>query len=576
MNVVTMRRCPPWTRQNLMLGLMLLALHLALLSGLGSGASRALLLAHFGLFLLWQPVWQGTRRLVPNRALLVVAGSAVLVWWSNWWLIGLWLSTLFSLIGGNVPAMGPRRERMGALLAALYLLAALLVWVVPGLFGGAPVAGAALVVLRHGLLMPVIAIPFLGTSERHERPRYAIDLVYSVLLFLLAVVLVLGTVFVQQVSHNDYPVALVETVTAIAAIMLILSWLWDPRGGFAGIGQLLSRYFLSLGMPFERWMHRLANLAEAESDPDLFVERAVRDMLELPWLAGVEWSAAGHEGLVGNAAPFDTRFEFGGLRLRLYTRWRPTPALLLHMRLLARLLGDYHDAKLREQVQRRTDYLQAIYETGSRLTHDVKNLLQSLRSLCAAASTSNSGDADALRLLIQRQLPQIARRLQSTLDKLQARRAGPADLVQAADWWRQLAQRHAHEEIVFGPAGDRVDGADALVPGELFDSVADNLLQNALEKRRRGETGRISATFRRDGAGCGFDVADGGAAIPEALARQLLDAPVVSDAGLGVGLYQSARHAAELGYVLELAANVPGDVRFTLRPATATTVCDAA
>ena len=53
MNAVTMRRCPPWTRQNLMLGLMLLALHLALLSGLGSGASRALLLAHFGLFLLW-------------------------------------------------------------------------------------------------------------------------------------------------------------------------------------------------------------------------------------------------------------------------------------------------------------------------------------------------------------------------------------------------------------------------------------------------------------------------------------------------------------------------------------------
>jgi hypothetical protein len=67
---------PRWARPNLSLGLMLLALHAALVLGLGTGASRALLLAHFGLFLLWQPVWQGTRRLVPSRALMVVAAAA--------------------------------------------------------------------------------------------------------------------------------------------------------------------------------------------------------------------------------------------------------------------------------------------------------------------------------------------------------------------------------------------------------------------------------------------------------------------------------------------------------------------
>lgn len=566
---------PLWARQSVTLGLMLLALHLALLLDLGSGASRALLLAHFGLFLLWQPVWQGAQQLVPSRALLVVAGSAVLVWWSSWWLLGLWLATLFSLIGGNVPAMGPRRERVASLLAALYLLAALLVWVVPGLFGNASIAGAALVVLRHGLLLPLIVIPFLGTNERRAQPRYAIDLVYSVLLFLLAVVLVLGTVFVQQVTHNDYPVALVKTVTAIAAIMLILSWLWDPRGGFAGIGQVLSRYFLSLGMPFERWMHRLANLAEREADPHQFVALAVRDMLELPWLVGVEWSAANREGLVGIVSPFDTHFAFGGLDLRLHTRWRPTPALLLHMRLLARLLGDYHDAKVREQVQRRTDYLQAIYETGSRLTHDVKNLLQSLRSLCAAAATTSGDDADALLRLIQRQLPQIAQRLQSTLDKLDARRSGPVDMVSAADWWRALTQQYAHEGIEFEVIGE-VEPA-ALVPGDLFDSVADNLLQNALAKRRRGETVAVRATLRHGGGGGAFSIADVGEAIPESLARELFRAPVASDDGLGVGLYQSARHAAELGYVLELSSNVVGEVCFTLRPGTlVSAISDAA
>ncbi len=550
-----------WTRQNITLSLMLLALHFALMVDLGSGPARALLLTHFGLFLLWQPVWQGTQRLEPGRATLLVAGGGVLVWWSSWWLIALWLAVLFSLIGGNVPAMRSARERFASLLSALYLLAMLLVWVVPKLFQAAEFSDLAIATVRYGLLLPLVTIPFLHAEVRRDRPRYAIDLVYSVLLFLLVVVLVLGAFFIQQVSHGDYPVALAQTLTAIAALMMILSWLWDPRGGFAGIGQLLSRYFLSLGMPFERWMHSLANLAEQESDPDRFLSQAVQEMLELPWLSAIEWTAGDNRGSSGTTAGTGTAYTFGGLTLRLYTKWRPSPALMLHMRLLARLLADYHEAKVREEVQRRTAYLQAIYETGSRLTHDVKNLLQSLRSLCSAAETSNSSDAEALRRLIQRQLPQITQRLQSTLDKLDARRPGQVEQVSAADWWRALAQRYAHEAIEFATV--RLPPT-ARLPGELFDSVADNLLQNALEKRRRSETTRIEVALRSETAGCRLIVTDAGSPIPESMARQFFAAPVPSDTGLGVGLYQSARHARELGYALRLDANAQGSVRFVL------------
>ncbi|MEO8039279.1 MAG: HAMP domain-containing sensor histidine kinase [Betaproteobacteria bacterium] len=550
-----------WARQNITLALMLLALHFALIVDLGSGASRALLLTHFGLFLLWQPVWQGTQRLEPRRVVLLVAGGALLVWWSSWWLIALWFAVLFSLIGGNVPAMRTTRERYASLLAALYLLSMLLVWVVPKLFQSAEFSELAKATVRYGLLLPLVSIPFLHAEVKRDQPRYAIDLVYSVLLFLLIVVLVLGAFFVQSVSHGDYPMALAKTLSGIATLMLILSWLWDPRGGFAGIGQLLTRYFLSLGMPFERWMHSLANLAERESDPRRFLVQAVQEMVELPWLSGIEWSTGNGEGSAGIARGNRTAFTFGVLTLRLYTKWRPSPALKLHMRLLARLLADYHDAKVREEVQRQSAYLQAIYETGSRLTHDVKNLLQSLRSLCAAAESSDSSDAEALRRLIQRQLPQIAQRLQSTLDKLDSRRPTPTEQVSAADWWRALAQRYAHEGVEF--TATRLP-ATARLPGELFDSVADNLLQNALEKRRRSETGRIEAALRADANGCRLSVSDAGSPIPEATARQFFSAPVTSNSGLGVGLYQSARHADELGYTLRLDTNKQGSVRFVL------------
>ena len=82
--------------------------------------------------------------------------------------------------------------------------------------------------------------------------------------------------------------------------------------------------------------------------------------------------------------------------------------------------------------------MHAIYETGSRLTHDVKNLLQSLRSLCAAVESSDEADAPALRRLLQRQLPQVAQRLQTTLDKLGRGAEAAQSTDSAGHWWREL------------------------------------------------------------------------------------------------------------------------------------------
>ena len=48
------------------------------------------------------------------------------------------------------------------------------------------------------------------------------------------------------------------------------------------------------------------------------------------------------------------------------------------------------------------------------------------------------------------------------------------------------------------------------------------------------------------------------------MAPTLLRAPVVSGAGLGIGLYQAARQAEASGYLLELTENRDGGVCFTL------------
>ena len=554
-------------RQEHWLSLMLLALHGALVMELANPLAQALLICHFGLFLLWQPLWRGEQKLILGQVLLILVSGTLLVAAQSWWLMGLWLSVLFSLIGGNVPGIKNFGQRLISLLAAVYLLSILLVWVVPHLFTEQTFPGFMLPLVQYGLALPVVAIFFIRGSRPQAPSSHSVDLFYSILIFLMTVVLVLGAFVIKQVSHGNYVLALAQALIVIALLLFALSWLWNPHAGFAGIGQLVSRYFLSVGIPFEGWMHSLAGLADRERDPGKFVIMAAHQMGELPWLSGVRWRAGSTSGQVGDSTRNQTEFTFGGLTLITYTRWSPSPALVLHIRLLTRLLGDYYDAKVREQEQRRNAYLQAIYETGSRLTHDVKNLLQTLRSLCNAAESSGEGDAEAVRLLMQRQLPQITQRLQITLDKLGTKPG--TDLRPAADaisWWNGLKQRYAHEGVDFEERQLPLSGA---LPADLFESVADNLLQNALQKRKLHPGLRISVGLAwRDGFV--LTVFDDGDPVPPTVAAQLFEAPVASTSGLGVGLYQVARFAREQGFEVRMSENRPGRVGFILTAASPT------
>jgi signal transduction histidine kinase len=541
---------------------MLLALHAALAWDFDSTWSRAFLLAHVGLFLIWQPMWRGEGSLSAGHAGLIVLIGVALVGFTNWWLMAIWLAVLFSLIGGNVPGIRERRHRLASLLAAVYLLAMLLVWVVPNLFsvpnGGGP---AVELLVRYGLLFLPVLIVLTRVERVVSETPHAVDLFYSVMLFLLVAALVLGSFMIKELARTDYPMALAQTLLVIASLLIALSWLWNPHGGFSGIGQLLSRYLLSVGLPFERWMQHVAQRAEQDEQPERFLVNSLRDMLELPWLAGVRWQTKNESGEFGETSKFDAELSYRELTLTFYTRWSLSPALLLHLKLLTRLLAHFYDAKRREQLQRQHAYAQAIHETGARLTHDVKNLLQSLTSLCAAAQASGPDQARELQALINRQLPQIAQRLHATLDKLRApAKADTSEPVSAVQWWEGLKARYPRDDIVFasGPVSEH-----ARVPADLFDSVADNLIQNALNKGRAEADFRVEVYFSCVGSPC-LRVTDVGGPVPTAVARRLFDAPVPSQTGLGIGLYQAAKQAAQHGYRLALAVNEPGQVRFEL------------
>ena len=540
---------------------MLLALHASLAFGIHEWWSRAFLLAHFGFFLLWQPVWLGDRKLNAFQGFVVVGVGLLFVVWSSWWLMTLWIALLFALIGGNVAGGRRGAQRAVGFIAALYLLAVLLMWVVPHLFEGQSFPQVVSMLVRFGLPLLLLALlPIKVDADRASEPL-AVDLLYSVLLFLLVTALVLGSFVLKVISSGDYPSALVQTLFVIALVLLALSWLWNPHGGFSGVKYLVSRYFLTIGLPFEVWMRNLAEHAEREPQPTRFLTLALEDMAELPWVAGVGWRTAQGEGQVGTRSKFHAEFALKELDLDIYTHWSLSPALMVHLKLLAQLLGYFYEAKRREQQQRQNAYHQAIFETGARLTHDVKNLLQSLKSLCSAVEHSNGHEAEKLQALMQRQLPQIAQRLQATLDKLQAPSQLPIDMVDAAAWWEQLKQRYAHRNIEFTLGSTTLEGE---LPGDLFNSVAENLIENALNKAKNEPDLHISAKLVGGGATHTLQVCDDGSAIRASVAETLFNGPVNSQTGLGIGLYQAAKQAERLGYRLAIAGNARGKVCFEL------------
>jgi len=183
-----------------------------------------------------------------------------------------------------------------------------------------------------------------------------------------------------------------------------------------------------------------------------------------------------------------------------------------------------------------------------------------MKTLIAAADTSTPEDGERLQALMKRQLPQLAARLSQTVDKLKQPAEMDGAQISAQSWWAALQTRYEHDDVRF-----LADVADETpLPQDLFDSVVDNLLTNALRKRQR-EPGIAVEVRMVLHPLVNLSVTDSGTPAPEHVARNLFLSPVASDFGLGVGLYQAARQAARSGYRLELPDNQPGRVTFRLQ-----------
>jgi hypothetical protein len=517
------------------------------------------------MFLLWQPFYARERNLEPLAVVMLLAITAVTLYFVAGWMIVMWLLLLLGILGGRVFIVQASRRDRFYLLAFAYVLALLLLWAVPVLVLGGrelpPQVDQLTRVLLPAMLLALAVWP-LGPEVPEDARMF--DFFYAVLVFQLCIVLVLGAIALMRFTNESYIGAVALTVFGFGLALFVFAVLWQPMRGFGGLRTYFSRYLLSVGMPFELWMRRIAELAESQLDSGRFLEEAFKEVSRLPWVRGVEWRSPGGAGRYGEFTGHASRFAVHDLEVVFNTQVELSPALFLHVRLLSRVVGEFYEGKRRESALRHVAYVQAVHETGARLTHDVKNLLQSLFALTSMAPRDSS---DGYAGLLQRQLPQLTKRLQATLEKLRAPEVPTEEMETTAwGWWYELGRRLEGTGVTLNA---RIS-AEARIPGPLFDTFVENALDNyrAKAEREPGIAGTIE--FTCDSSLVCLTICDTGSPVPEAIERVLFREPTERSGGLGIGLFHMARLAEQAGYRAELAANEVGRVCFTLSRIAAT------
>lgn len=546
---------------------LLVSVHLVMLVGPATPLGRLLFLTHIGLGLLWQPFVQPRRRLGFGGIALVIVAATLFASYLNWGLLVLWLMLLTGVVGGKVFLFPDRWERLFYLLALGYLATALMAIALPA--SVKPLLGGLIEPMEGGYLtfIAIVVMAFLPVTrgEASSRPEI-VDYIYGVMVFQTMGLTVLGSLGFAMIFKATYIESLVVTLLLVAGTLLLLGFIWNPRGGFGGLGGAVAQHVLSIGMPFEAWLESLANLSQAEERPARFLAQACGLLTRhLHAVVGVRWQIEGEDGAYGEQNGHLIYFNYGPTRLALFCRVQPSPSLRWQYDLAIRLLMDAYADKQRAQELKRLSFVEAVYETGARLTHDVKNLLQSLDALCAAAERPGSDTSIKFNELLRRQLPEISARLRQTLGKLTSPQVSEAPNPQAAtDWFSALQSRYIGMPVRF--VADGVESSHRVPDVLLFSTVAENLLQNIAEKRQLAPALAAEVVLRSEGDGLVLEVGDNGNAMPEEIVSRLFNERIVSANGLGIGLYQCARLAERHGYRLELVENRSGAVRFRLAP----------
>ncbi len=549
--------------EHRLLGLMLFSLIAASHLGNSDTIAQSFLIVHFGIFLLWQPVVKQQSSFSGRQIIILFFLVFTFIYWFNPWLNAFWTLLLLTLLTGRIFARGLARAAYG--LAVIVLFLELVLITTPELFQLAAISSS----LQSAFNITILALPLLLLLiPATDNTSNQVDFLRGFLVVLLLIFLCMSSVLISLTTQQRYIESLAISVIILSLFLLLTAFLWAPRGEFTGLAQLLEKYVLNIGGPFEEWFAQVSTLeANTGLRPANFLSASLRYLMQQHWICGVSWKTEADEGIEGELTSYKVSINDEKLMLIIYTYTPVGPSLLLHSKLLLSVLTFYYRAKLQEQLLLRQAHMQAIYETGSKLTHDVKNILQSTHTMTQIINDNDAQMQEKIDVL-KKQMPILNQRLNTTLEKLRTPTSDDGNKATSSGsllhWWNQLQMRYTGRHIKF--ISDISN--DSEIPLDIFTTVIENLLDNARNKRIREADLNIEVSVSNADERLQLTVTDSGSAIDSQIHQQLFKEVVSSNDGFGIGLYQSHELAKNHGYELSVERNTEGDVCFALRPTT--------
>ena len=511
----------------------------------------------YGLFLLWQPLWSKEARVNALRvSVIAVLFFLITYFFPNESLVFVGL-ILSGLIGSRL--LGQTAFRSFDLLALLIITIEMSIGLIPDTFQQIRLPALFADYMQTMVLVLVLLFYFAPNPDHQKQGRSQVDLMHGLLAATLLFIVLLGGIVINLLYGVDYIDGLLLTVFIVATLTIGISWFWNPGVGYSGIGVLWNRYAMTIGGPFETWINTLTTLIEEPYlSPNEYLEAACEHLVENDWLNAIEWRFENFRISAGEkTGPWLEHRLDEKLTVLLHFKADPGTALEQHTILLIRMAYQFYLAKLNQEKMRAQEHFATIHHTGARLTHDIRNILQSIKTSIDILDMDDENTQS--QKLLQTNLHQISTRLESTLSKLRAPRLNTrVNMVDCRQWMERISKLHKSNKRIRFHAD--IENNVAL-PVDLFDSVAENLINNAL---RKSASTQVDLRLLSDNDIIVLSICDDGQAIESEIENNLFAQPVSSGSGMGIGLYQSAIMAHAFQYELELSQNERGRVCFNL------------
>lgn len=512
----------------------------------------------YGLFFLWQPLWgKETRINNPASFIIIPLLLAFSFYYRNESLI-LFSLIVSGLIGSRLFAHNT--SRAFDLLAISILIMEMAIGIIPNTFAQIELPGQFASLIQTLLLIPILGFFFAPSPDRTQQIRSQIDFMHGILTATLIFLALLGGIVIKILYGVEYLDGLLLTVFIVATLSIGISWFWNPGIGYSGLGVLWNRYAMTIGGPFETWINTLTTLIEEPYiSANDFLQASCEHLIENDWLNGIHWQFKTMTIASGSrkGVPFMHKLS-DQILVTIYFKSDPGKALRQHTILLIRMAYQFYLAKLNQDKMRAQEHFATIHHTGARLTHDIKNILQSIKASIDIVQAEPEDKKRKSSRLLRQNLDQISTRLESTLDKLKSPELSTSiKVISIEEWVNRLRTEHAYPWLKF----NQDISINHSVPSDLFDSVISNLISNTQNKP---EVTQVIIDVTSNNEMIVVTVCDNGQALKPELEKSLFLKPIASGKGMGIGLYQSAIMARSFNFELELASNEDGRICFSL------------